>query len=757
MSTITHSAEIRKQIQHASIQWCEVLVRRWLPGGRIDGNEYTVLNPTRDDKTAGSFRINVASGAWADFAVDGMRGQSPVSLYQHLYRVSREEAIEEIGRQLGMIDGSGIKPDFSGLLASVKGGAGQDAAATDENECVMPVPEEAGDAPIQRGETGRWPYLNRDGKLLGYVLRFDPPGKRKWYSPLTFWKNGGWKMKHWPSPKPLYGLDLLAARPDDPVLVVEGEKTCDAARRHFGERYVCMTWPGGAEAADRAFWEPLRDRDVLLLSDNDQGGFKGMRKAGECLMRALARSITMIDALPDGTPVKWDVADAETLDLEWLDGLARSAIKEEWKGPTPVRRREEPEIRELSVQSWEPIPVSALAELERQISFRVDADHPIARQQTALAVAAHACGHWYATESGESCGLYLGIVGPSDIQHGYKNAAFALLQQAGMANEFSQERLTSNVQVYGMIALYPNLFYALLNFGDTVKGAKRQNHQNLSNALSAIVDLYDGKPLTIEDGKKKKTVAHPSATMLAFIAEQQVPDVFCETESARGTLGRFQVAWADDDERIKVGAYDRNTRAPYPAEVVEAFKSLRPTSLLESIKGGELEPSSKILVRFHPDTAIEMAALQRAVFDLFDHERGRMAVRNAMKTAAVLAVWRDKAEPFADLDIVQWCCRRERSRARVEADRVGKNPGGGANAYDRAVAFLVKKAKEEGGGMTKRDFFRRCNDVRHMKREDQEELYERMLYLGDAVEVDGKNKRSKLLIPIVFRKENTDL
>ena len=218
----------------------------------MDGNEYTVLNPTRDDKTKGSFRINVSSGAWADFAVDGMRGQSPVSLYQHLHRVSREEAIEEIGRQLGMIDGSGIKPDFSGLLASVKGGAGQDAAATDENECVMPVPEEAGDAPIQRGETGRWPYLNRDGKLLGYVLRFDPPGKRKWYSPLTFWKNGGWKMKHWPSPKPLYGLDLLAERPDDRT----GEKQRQEDR--YQQRQQRHEGDGGAGCP-----HPLRNVDRI--------------------------------------------------------------------------------------------------------------------------------------------------------------------------------------------------------------------------------------------------------------------------------------------------------------------------------------------------------------------------------------------------------------------------------------------------------------------------------------------------------------
>jgi ABC-type uncharacterized transport system permease subunit len=53
-------------------------------------------------------------------------------------------------------------------------------------------------------------------------------GERKQFIPLTFWADG-WKAKAPPEPRPLYGLDRLAARPAAPVLLCEGEKASDAA------------------------------------------------------------------------------------------------------------------------------------------------------------------------------------------------------------------------------------------------------------------------------------------------------------------------------------------------------------------------------------------------------------------------------------------------------------------------------------------------------------------------------------------------
>ena len=68
-----------------------VLVKQWLPAGRAAGAEWTALNPRRHDRRPGSFRVNLRSGRWADFAT-GEGGGDPVSLYAYLFTGGRQGA-----------------------------------------------------------------------------------------------------------------------------------------------------------------------------------------------------------------------------------------------------------------------------------------------------------------------------------------------------------------------------------------------------------------------------------------------------------------------------------------------------------------------------------------------------------------------------------------------------------------------------------------------------------------------------------------
>ena len=45
----------------------------------MEGHEYVARNPTRADRRPGSFKINLRTGRWADFAT-GDKGGDPVSL-----------------------------------------------------------------------------------------------------------------------------------------------------------------------------------------------------------------------------------------------------------------------------------------------------------------------------------------------------------------------------------------------------------------------------------------------------------------------------------------------------------------------------------------------------------------------------------------------------------------------------------------------------------------------------------------------------
>ena len=76
------------------------ICERWLPGGRAEGHEWVALNPTRVDNSLGSFRINLRTGKWADFAT-GDKGGDFVSLYKFLSGCSVVEAARTVAGMVG--------------------------------------------------------------------------------------------------------------------------------------------------------------------------------------------------------------------------------------------------------------------------------------------------------------------------------------------------------------------------------------------------------------------------------------------------------------------------------------------------------------------------------------------------------------------------------------------------------------------------------------------------------------------------------
>ena len=153
--------------------------------------------------------------------------------------------------------------------------------------------------------------------MAGYSARFELPDGGKTMRPLIL-KNGRWHSKGLPSPRPLYQLPALAERPDAPVLVVEGEKTCDAARQVFPD-YIAITSIFGANASHRSDWSPLRGRRVTIWPDNDENGFKYAREVAAHAFRYGAASVSLVQ-LPEALPRGWDLADPVPggVNLEWL-------------------------------------------------------------------------------------------------------------------------------------------------------------------------------------------------------------------------------------------------------------------------------------------------------------------------------------------------------------------------------------------------------------------------------------------------------
>nr|MBL8411659.1 DUF927 domain-containing protein [Dechloromonas sp.] len=265
-------------------------------GGKDQAREYLALNPKRSDGKLGSLSINRDSGAGGDFATGDTWGDL-VAMTAWRFDCSQMEAAERLADQLGI-----AKPNRQKRAPSTEQRLGQgDAprhhkkpatapakakAATDADgwEYLQPVPDEAPPPPVANPRQGRpsirYEYRMPDGRLAFYIDRYQGGGGKS-FAQLTYWRNKAgrteWRWKSPPAPRLLYGLDLLAARPDAPVIVCEGEKAAEAARV-LAPDFVCLSWPGGSNAVDKAAWEALAGRVVTLWPDLDEPGAACMAK-----------------------------------------------------------------------------------------------------------------------------------------------------------------------------------------------------------------------------------------------------------------------------------------------------------------------------------------------------------------------------------------------------------------------------------------------------------------------------------------------
>jgi len=90
-----------KAINYAAMAVLPVLLGRWLPDGKRIGNEWIARNPRRANHHAGSFKINMRNGKWADFATND-RGVDVISLAAYIAGVSQSEAARRLVAMLGV-------------------------------------------------------------------------------------------------------------------------------------------------------------------------------------------------------------------------------------------------------------------------------------------------------------------------------------------------------------------------------------------------------------------------------------------------------------------------------------------------------------------------------------------------------------------------------------------------------------------------------------------------------------------------------
>jgi hypothetical protein len=201
---------------------------------------------------------------------------------------------------------------------------------------VMPVPSTAPHpdftkSPLSYLMEGRYvgalyPYRDFEGSLLGYVVRLVDQRGQKITPMLTFWTTNtgraSWRWKGFGDYRLPYGAENLKDT-TKPVLIVEGEKTVEAAKRRF-PNYTVLTWSGGAKNVLKTEWSCLKERDVVIFPDNDAAGLEAAHTLRDHLL-TLGVAKTGIFQIPKGTPPKWDLADP--IPSPWISQFLEKMIK----------------------------------------------------------------------------------------------------------------------------------------------------------------------------------------------------------------------------------------------------------------------------------------------------------------------------------------------------------------------------------------------------------------------------------------------
>jgi len=294
-----------------------------VPGGELVGREYRASSI--HGGKGKSFSINIETGVWKDFATN-QAGGDLISLYAEIKSCNQLEAARTLS-EMYLGDTPKVKVSYP-------------VPKSKPQPTLIKPPPEVSPPDFGKDVDAVYEYKDEQGNPWFYIVR----RKDKVFHPYCFSTDLKWVAKHWSNPRPLFGLELLSQNPKKPILLVEGEKAALAVRK-LTDKYVPLTWPGGAQAFNRVDFSPIYGRKILLWPDADNPGIEAMNGVYS-ILRDHCPEIKIINTDKDDG---WDAADAlnegwdQAKFIAWAKPLAKLLDK------TPIKSQ--PTVVEHTISS----------------------------------------------------------------------------------------------------------------------------------------------------------------------------------------------------------------------------------------------------------------------------------------------------------------------------------------------------------------------------------------------------------------------
>src|SRR6516225_5749105 len=245
-----------KGIAAAALASAKSLLPEWLPGGRFESREYVALNPTRNDRALGSFKINWQTGEWADFAVPA-KGRDLISLFAYINGLGPGQAARQIAERLGV---STYKSN--GLNSHAKKSPPKICSWGEEGPAVG------------HDELRRHYYPKNGGpKLKVKIKRRNVPKHKEWLTCYRVIRDGtpaGWQ---WEKPKDYRDRPYFGTHRNDKLMFwPEGEKDADTLDRLGLPVFTFGGTGDGLPERAKFYLERLKGRLLVIVIDNDKSG-----------------------------------------------------------------------------------------------------------------------------------------------------------------------------------------------------------------------------------------------------------------------------------------------------------------------------------------------------------------------------------------------------------------------------------------------------------------------------------------------------
>lgn len=303
----------RKEVADQEKQWLESgylnILQKLFPHGQSESEHFRI---SASGDSGRRIAFNYETGVWIDFADEDMKFSGICEL---MYYIEGWHGLRRLANTFELrfdwVVLNGIKPpaDEVHRFAARK----------------------------KRMVAGQWEYKDFDGFYLGTRVRFENDKGEKEFRLLAFrtrklakvngedriFQEGFRYDGAWSGIDPLYATENLLSSKKS-IIICEGEKATEAARRLLGSEYECITWGSGSAGSPRkAFWQPIIDRQVIIWPDKDEPGRKAANKLAGILKNTRIVQVWDEDRLMNGDDL-YDVGNSES-EVEWIKKLIQDA------------------------------------------------------------------------------------------------------------------------------------------------------------------------------------------------------------------------------------------------------------------------------------------------------------------------------------------------------------------------------------------------------------------------------------------------